>query len=460
VTQGQCGSDLRRVLPSAVRLVGSVVGYTSPRLAPKLRVWACQAGAAGGQQRSPSASQPGSRPGSAASSSSSTGSGAAPAASQQQAWSVLQLFGWRQAAAAAQKVNEPVATRLQIAGVSLSLATWRLLPPGDDDADPSAARQQHASSTSAVSPTEVGAASSAARATGPVAEQHAGGSSSGQLPAWQRQQRDHTGEASRRKQRLAAAGLDPADANQPRRRQPSSSLQGAPAAEYLLLQQWGAEVALTVLPPGQRPNPSAEAARAEPGPAAGGSAGRKSPMSTADGVNSSVPSSPASFRSWSIPAGNGAANGHPPHRPDGPDAAPARSQPSGAKQTLQMMSPALQFYRSLSSQHCKPGTLAPTEPAAACQASGRSCSFLLLAAGGAAQRASESGTAALPAGSPTLHVVASLRACVVTAGAPELAVGLRLLQTAQDYARSERHWRSRPQVRRPSGNDSSALSSL
>ena len=67
-------------------------------------------------------------------------------------------------------------------------------------------------------------------------------------------------------------------------------------------------------------------------------------------------------------------------------------------------------------------------------------------ADGAAQRASQSGTAALPRGSPTLNVVASLRACVLSVGAPELAVGLRLLQTFQDYARSHAHWRCRPQV--------------
>lgn len=82
---------------------------------------------------------------------------------------------------------------------------------------------------------------------------------------------------------------------------------------------------------------------------------------------------------------------------------------------------------------------------------------MLLAAGGAAKRASESGTAQLPAGSPTLHVIASLRACVVTAGAPELAVGLRLAQTFQDYARSECHWRSRPQVRPPANHMSVLL---
>lgn len=65
---------------------------------------------------------------------------------------------------------------------------------------------------------------------------------------------------------------------------------------------------------------------------------------------------------------------------------------------------------------------------------------------GAAQRASESGAARLPCGSPTLDIVASVRACVLQLGAPELAICLRLLQTFQDYARSHRHWRTRPQV--------------
>lgn len=64
----------------------------------------------------------------------------------------------------------------------------------------------------------------------------------------------------------------------------------------------------------------------------------------------------------------------------------------------------------------------------------------------AAQRAAESGAAQLPAGSPTLDIVASLRSCVLQVGAPELAIGLRLLQTFQDYARSHRHWQTRPQV--------------
>lgn len=60
---------------------------------------------------------------------------------------------------------------------------------------------------------------------------------------------------------------------------------------------------------------------------------------------------------------------------------------------------------------------------------------------------SDAGAAPLPAGSPTLDIVVSLRACVPQLGAPELAIGLRLLQTFQDYSRSHAHWQTRPQVR-------------
>lgn len=272
-------------------------------------------------------SQPSSRAGSA---SSSRSSGDPPQAAPQQAWSVFQLFGWRQAFAAAQRVRQPIATRLQITGVSLSLATWRVLPPGNGDQQSAAAAQQRPAMQTAASPAQPSQGRAVAFTAGSETS-HAEGSGSVGPSAWRQQQRDNSGEASRRKQRLAAAGLVSAEASRQLRhsgggrQQQQCAPSGPSTAEHLLLQQWGAEVELTVLPPGERPDPVADAQQAAP-PAAGSS--HKPPGSGDDHANSSLPSSSASFRSWSIPAGNGAANGY--TRAHMKDAGAHRPSPPGA----------------------------------------------------------------------------------------------------------------------------------
>lgn len=68
---------------------------------------------------------------------------------------------------------------------------------------------------------------------------------------------------------------------------------------------------------------------------------------------------------------------------------------------------------------------------------------------GAAERARAAAAPSAPPepSAPTLNIVVAARALAPAVTAPALAVALRLLQTAQDFSRSQAHWRQRPRVR-------------
>lgn len=231
-----------------------------------------------------------------------------PHVDEAQPWAWLQALRVQPATEAARSAAAPVATRLTVAGVAVALQTWRHLPderslPGGGGASGGAD-----SGSPATEPNErsrwphreadavhgrSGGSSRPAPAAVPVlfaAGEPAGGR---RLPP-----REHSGEASRRRKR-ARAPQEPQIPTAPHkyqqhpahdspRQQPQWQQQpplqreqqqgqspapagdaalglhfsGRPAAEYLILQQWGLEATLAVLPPGACPDSAADAAAA------------------------------------------------------------------------------------------------------------------------------------------------------------------------------------------------------
>lgn len=368
-----------------------------------------------------------------------------PHADEAQPWAWLQALRLQPATAAAERAGAPVTTRLVVAGVSLALLTWRRLPderqlPGSGAAHGTSLSRRSSGSGGVDggggSNGNGGGGGESAMAEGRgmfttstppsvfAASEPAGGQ---QLPP-----REHFGEASRRRKRLRAphhphvtgqnnpatsfnyqahekAAHEQQHWSQPRQAHgqhsgkldaspqressgdamPGLHFSGRPTAEYVILQQWGLEVTLAVLPPGAQPDRSSDAAAATGRPpglqhngAAGGSsiyrqdthsaarfmpriheqgesdgggsddddnldhtgdsgigAQRSKGFKSEDGRGLSgayggvhgagAVDSPLSGASWSIPAaGSGAAPGQAPHAAS----EPAASAPEGARQ--------------------------------------------------------------------------------------------------------------------------------
>jgi len=228
--------------------------------------------------------------------------GTQPPPSFQQQRSLLQLFGWRQAANTVAHMQQSISSRLQLAGVSVTLSTRRVLP-GDTNAQ---ASQPTPFQGSSVSPVQK-PAQPPQFVTGsaqPWPMHGAGGQA-----AWQQEQREHTGEASRRRKRgriVVGGGGTPHEATQQGSGPQASQLR--PLTEYVILQQWGAEAVLKVLPPGQRLASSVDAQQSAA--AAPGGHGMRGDTKLGGGGDASIPSSPGSFRSWSIPANAQNGSGH------------------------------------------------------------------------------------------------------------------------------------------------------
>lgn len=227
--------------------------------------------------------------------------GTQPPPSFQQQRSLLQLFGWRQAANTVAHMQQSISSRLQLAGVSVTLSTGRVLP-GDTNAQ---ASQPTLFQGSSVSPVQK-RAQPPQFVTGSAQRWPMHGA--GGQAVWQQEQREHTGEASRRRKcgRTAGGGGSLHEATQQGSGRPAA--QSRPLTEYVILQQWGAEAVLKVLPPSQRLASSVDAQQSAA--AAPGGHGMHGDAKLGGGGDASIPSSPGSFRSWSIPANAQNGRGH------------------------------------------------------------------------------------------------------------------------------------------------------
>lgn len=228
-------------------------------------------------------------------------------------WGWMDALQLKPVRAMAARISEPVSTRLTVGGLSVSLLTWRRLEQNNDgnrergegvQRQPSGQLRQadvqwqpnSGSSAAPNAPKDPGLEawsrppyrqSSAAvsdampgwQAAAPTSTHLSDGSASPGTTGWGMQQREAHGDASRRRKRVRPSmpftpqfASQPPPARPPRGAlpppprsstppswSPSRSAPAAPAAKYVILQQWGLEVTLTVMPPGDRPNFADEA---------------------------------------------------------------------------------------------------------------------------------------------------------------------------------------------------------